>query len=209
MIVGDVVVVGAALLTGTAPKSKTNVPGYVRGYDVRTGKLLWTFRTIPRPGELGHDTWLNDSWKYSGNTGVWPPMSADLELGYVYLPVELPTGDYYGGHRPGNTLFGESLVCLDAKTGKRVWHNQLVHHGLWDYDPPAPPILADITVNGRKIKAVAQVTKQSFVYVFDRVTGVPVWPIEERAVPQSDVPGERTSPTQPFPTKPKPFDRRA
>jgi quinoprotein glucose dehydrogenase len=207
MIVGDVVVVGGSLLSGNAPKSKTNVPGYVRGYDVRTGKRLWTFRTIPQAGEFGNDTWKEDSWKYTGNTGVWAPMSADQELGYVYLPVESPTGDYYGGHRPGNNLFAESLVCLDARTGKRVWHYQLVHHGIWDWDVASPPILADITVNGKKIRAVAQVTKQAFVFVFDRVTGEPVWPIEERPVPQSDVPGERTSPTQPFPTKPKPFDR--
>jgi quinoprotein glucose dehydrogenase len=206
-VVRGVVVVGAALQAGIAPRSKKNVPGYVRGYDVRTGKRLWTFRTIPQPGEFGHETWEKGSWEYTGNTGAWGPLSADEELGYVYVPVETPTGDFYGGHRLGNNLFGESLVCLDARTGRRVWHYQLVHHGVWDWDPPTAPTLLDITVGGRRIKAVAQITKQSWVYVFDRVTGAPVWPIEERPVPQSDVPGERTSPTQPFPTKPAAFDR--
>jgi quinoprotein glucose dehydrogenase len=205
MIVGDIAVIGAAL-TPTG-KTKENVAAHVRGYDVRTGKRAWIFHTIPRPGEFGNETWLNDSWSYTGNTGVWTNMSADPELGYVYLPIETPTNDFYGGHRPGNNLFAESLVCLDAKTGKRVWHYQLVHHGIWDYDTVAPPILLDINANGRRIKAVAQVTKQAFTYVFDRVTGAPVWPIEERPVAQSDVPGEKTSPTQPFPTKPPAFDR--
>ena len=158
---------------------------------MRTGKRLWIFHTIPRPGEFGNDTWQNDSWSYIGNTAVWAPMSADEELGYVYLPVETPTNDTYGGHRPGNNLFAESLVCLDATTGKRIWHFQFVHHGIWDYDIPTPPILLDVTVSGKRIKAVAQVTKQAFTYVFDRATGQPVWPIEERPVPQSDVPGER------------------
>jgi len=205
MIVGDVAVIGAALSANA--KTKQNVAAYVRGYDVRTGKRRWIFHTIPRPGELGNDTWEKDSWSYTGNTGVWTTMSADQELGYVYLPIETPTNDFYGGHRPGNNLFAESLVCLDARTGKRVWHYQLVHHGIWDYDTVAPPILLDLTVGGQRIKAVAQVTKQAFTYVFDRVTGKPVWPIEERPVPQSDVPGEKTSPTQPMPTRPAPFDR--
>lgn len=207
IVVGDVAVVGAALMAGTAPASKANVPGYIRGFDVRTGQNLWTFKTIPRAGEVGNETWENDSWKYSGNTGAWAPLAADLELGYVYIPVEAPTGDFYGGHRLGDNLFSGSLVCLDAKTGERVWHFQLVHHDIWDWEPSSPPLLADVTVDGKKIKAVAQVTKQAFTYVFDRVTGKPVWPIEERPVPQSDVPGERTSPTQPFPTKPAAFDR--
>ena len=207
IVVRDTVIVGAALLTGTAPVSKENVPGYIRGFDVRTGKKLWTFRTIPRPGEFGNETWENGSWKYTGNTGAWPPLSADEELGYVYIPVEMPTGDFYGGNRPGNSLFSDSLVCLDARTGKRIWHFQLVHHDIWDWDVAAPPILVDVTVGGKKIKAVAQVTKQAFTYVFDRVTGQPVWPIVEKPVPQSDVPGEKTSPTQPFPTKPPAFDR--
>jgi quinoprotein glucose dehydrogenase len=205
--VRDTVIVGAALLTGTAPVSKENVPGYVRGFDVRTGKRIWTFHTIAQPGEVGNETWEKDSWKYTGNTAVWAPMSADDDLGYVYLPVETPTGDYYGGHRLGDNLFAETLVCLDARTGKRIWHYQFIHHGIWDWDIPTAPSLIDITVNGKKIKAVAQVTKQAFTYVFDRVTGQPVWPIVERAVPQSQVPGERTSATQPFPTKPAPFDR--
>ena len=207
IVVRDTVIVGAALLAGTAPPSKENVPGFIRGFDVRTGKLLWTFRTIPRPGEFGHETWGNDSWKFTGNTGAWAPLSADEELGYVYIPVEMPTGDFYGGNRPGDNLFSDSLVCLEARTGKRIWHYQLVHHDIWDWDIAAAPILADITVNGKKIKAVAQVTKQAFTYVFDRVTGQPVWPFEERPVPQSDVPGEKTAATQPFPTRPPPFDR--
>jgi quinoprotein glucose dehydrogenase len=207
IVVGDTVVVGSALQLGTQPPSKENVPGYVRGYSVHDGKLLWTFHTIAQPGDFGNETWENGSWKYTGNTAVWAPMSADPELGYVYLPVETPTGDFYGGHRPGDDLFDESLVCVNARTGKRVWHYQIIHHGIWDWDNPAAPVLLDITVNGKKIKAVAQVTKQAFVYVFDRVTGQPVWPIEERSVPQSDVPGEKTAPTQPFPTKPAAFDR--
>ena len=205
IIVRDVVVVGAAL-TAAAP-SQENIAGFIRGYDIHTGKRVWIFHTIPTPGEFGNDTWEKDSWSYTGNTGVWGPMSADEELGYVYVPVETPTGDHYGGPRPGDNLFGDSLVCLDAKTGKRVWHFQLTHHEIWDYDLPTAPNLLDITVNGRRIKAVAQVTKQAFTFVFDRVTGQPVWPIVERPVPQSDVPGERTSKTQPFPTRPAPFDR--
>jgi quinoprotein glucose dehydrogenase len=206
VVVNNVVVVGAALQAGTAPRSKENTKGYVRGYDIRSGKRLWTFHTIPHPGEFGNDTWLNDSWAYTGNTAVWAPFSADEELGYVYLPIESPTGDFYGGHRPGNNLFAGSLVCLDAKTGKRVWHQQLVHHDIWDYDIASPPNLINITVNGKPIRAVAQVTKQSYVFVFDRVTGVPVWPIEERKVPAGDTPGEWYSPTQPHPTRPAPFD---
>jgi len=206
IIVKDVIIAGAALKNGTSPTSKTNVPADIRGYDVRTGKRLWTFHTIPRAGEFGNETWKDGSWEYTGNTGVWAPMSADEELGYVYLPVESPTGDFYGGERPGDGLFGESLVCLDAKTGKRIWHFQFIHHGVWDWDLPAAPNLLDITVDGRKIKAVAQVTKQGFVYTFDRVTGQPVWPMEERPVPQSDIPGEKTSATQPFPSKPPAFE---
>jgi len=207
IVVRDVVIVGAALGVGAAPRTKETVPGYVRGYDIHSGKLLWTFHTIAQPGEFGNETWEQDSWKYTGNTAVWAPLSADEDLGYVYLPVEMPTGDVYGGHRPGNNLFGDSLVCLDARTGQRIWHYQIVHHDMWDYDNPAAPVLLDLTVNGKQIRAVAQVTKQAFTYVFDRVTGQPVWPIEERPVPQSDVPGEKSSPTQPFPTKPPAFDR--
>ncbi|HVS62028.1 MAG TPA: pyrroloquinoline quinone-dependent dehydrogenase [Thermoanaerobaculia bacterium] len=204
IVVGDVVVVGS-----TFPASATHKeapPGDVRGIDARTGEVLWTFHTIPRPGEYGHDTWDEGSWEYTGNTGAWTTLTADPELGYVYLPLETPTVDHYGGHRPGDNLFAESVVCLDASTGERVWHYQLIHHGIWDYDIPAPPVLADITVDGRDIKALAQVTKQAYLYVFDRVTGEPVWPIEEKPVPQSDVPGEKTAATQPHPTWPLPYE---
>ena len=203
----NVVIVGAAHKTGGNPKSRRNEKGYVRGYDVRTGKRLWIFHTIPQPGEFGNDTWEKDSWAYTGNTGVWGQISADEELGLVYLPVELPTGDYYGGHRPGNGLFGESLVAVDLQTGKRQWHFQLVHHGIWDMDIPCAPILTDITVNGRTIKAVAQPTKQAFLYVLNRETGEPIWPIEERPVPKGSVPGEWYAPTQPFPTRPAAYER--
>jgi quinoprotein glucose dehydrogenase len=203
----DVVIIGAAHKTGGNPKSRRNEKGYVRGFDVRTGKRLWIFHTIPQPGEFGNDTWEKDSWAYTGNTGVWGQISADEELGLVYLPVELPTGDYYGGHRPGNGLFGESLVAVDLQTGKRRWHFQLVHHGIWDMDIPCAPILTDITVNGRTIKAVAQPTKQAFLYVLNRETGEPIWPIEERPVPKGNVPGEWYAPTQPFPTRPPAYDR--
>ena len=206
-VAGDTIIVGAAHLAGGAPKSKKNVKGYVRGFDVHTGKRLWIFHTIPKPGEFGYDTWENDSADYTGNTGVWGQISVDEELGMAYLPVELPTGDYYGGHRPGNGLFGESIVAVDLKTGQRKWHYQLVHHGIWDWDIPCAPMLVDFTVNGRTVKAVAQPTKQSVLYVFDRATGKPIWPIEERPVEQSDVPGEKTSPTQPFPTKPPAYGR--
>ena len=207
VVAGNVVIVGAAFETGANPKSRRNVKGAVRGFDVRTGKRLWVFKTIPEPGEVGHETWENDSWAYTGNTGVWAQISVDEELGMAYLPVELPTHDYYGGARPGNGLFGESLVAIDYRTGERKWHFQLVHHGIWDMDIPCAPILADIRVNGRTIKAVAQPTKQAFLYVFDRVTGQPVWPIEERPVPQGDTPGERYSATQPFPTRPAAYER--
>lgn len=206
IVINDVVVMGAALQAGGAPPSKENVPGYIRGFDVRTGEKLWTFRTVPRPGEFGNETWEDGSWEYTGNTSAWAPLSGDEELGYVYIPMEMPTGDLYGGHRLGDNLFADSLVCLDAKTGERVWHFQTVHHDVWDYDLPSPPILANVTVDGRERKVVAQPTKTGFLFVFDRVTGEPIWPIEERAVPQSDVPGERTSPTQPFPTKPAPYE---
>jgi quinoprotein glucose dehydrogenase len=206
VVAKDVVIVGAAHLTGGDPKSRNNVRGYVRGFDVRTGKRLWIFHTIPRPGEYGADTWEKDSLSFTGNTGVWAQISIDEDLGLVYLPVELPTGDYYGGDRPGKGLFGESLVAVDLQTGKRKWHYQLVHHGLWDMDIPAAPILADITIGGRTVKAVAQPTKQGFLYVFNRETGEPIWPIEERPVPKGDVPGEWYSPTQPFPTKPPAYE---
>lgn len=205
MIVGNIAVVGTAM--PSAAPTRENPAAHVRGYDVRTGKRVWIFHTIPQPGEFGYETWQKDSAAYTGNAGVWTPMSADEDLGYVYLPVETATNDTYGGHRPGDNLFATSLVCLDARTGKRVWHFQLVHHDIWDFDTVAPPILLDVTVGGRRIKAVAQVTKQAFTYVFDRVTGAPVWPIDERPVPQSTVPGEQSAQTQPFPTKPAAFDR--
>ena len=183
IVANDVVIVGAAHRTGGNPRSRRNVKGYVRGYDVRTGERLWIFHTIPLPGEYGRDTWLSDSAEYTGNAGVWAQISVDEELGLVYLPVEAPTGDYFGANRPGNNLFGESLVAVDLQTGERRWHFQLVHHGIWDHDIPCAPILIDITLNGRTVKAVAQPTKQAFLYVFNRETGEPIWPIEERPVP--------------------------
>src|SRR5262245_45590406 len=207
IVAGDIVLVGAAFETGANPRSKSNIKGAVRAFDVRSGKRLWIFKTIPEPGEVGAETWEDDSWAYTGNTGVWAQISVDLELGMAYLPVEMPTHDYYGGARPGNGLFGETLVAVDLKTGERKWHYQLVHHGIWDMDIPCAPILADITVNGRTIKAVAQPTKQAFLYVFDRVTGQPIWPMEERPVPQGDTPGEKYSKTQPIPSKPAAYNR--
>lgn len=184
---------------------KNDPPGDVRAYHARSGKLVWTFHTVPRQGEFGNETWGDDSWKFTGHTNVWAPMSLDSERGLLYLPLSTPSNDFYGGRRPGTNLFADSLVCLDAATGKRKWHYQIVHHGLWDYDMPAPPNLVTITVNGKKIDAVVQLTKQGWAFVFDRVTGAPVWPIEERPVPKSDVPGEQSWPTQPFPTRPPAF----
>jgi quinoprotein glucose dehydrogenase len=202
IVVRNVIVVGSLvpdINNAQMASYKESPPGDVRGYDVRTGKQLWTFHTIPQPGEVGNETWLKDSWAYTGHTNVWGAMSADEALGYVYLPLTTPTDDWYGGHRPGAGLFGESIVALDARTGRRVWHFQGVHHGLWDYDFPCPPVLVDITVNGRRIKALAQPSKQAFLYVLDRTNGTPVWPIEERPAPKGDVPGEWYSPTQPIP----------
>ncbi len=207
VVAGDVIVVGAAHLTGSRPVSRRNEKGFIRGYDARTGKRLWIFHTIPMPDEFGFDTWAEGSPSYTGNTGVWTQMSVDEELGLVYLPVEQPTGDYYGGHRHGDGLFGESIVAVDLYTGERRWHYQLVHHGIWDFDIPSAPILADLDVEGRPVRALIQPTKQGWLYVFDRVTGEPVWPIEERPVEKSDVPLEVSSPTQPFVTWPPPFDR--
>jgi quinoprotein glucose dehydrogenase len=213
LVVRDVVIIAGVpapatdILNERARAPKQMPPDDIRGYDVRTGKHLWTFNVVPRRGEFGNETWLNDSWTYSGNSGTWSLISGDEELGYVYLPTENATGDYYGGTRPGNNLFSESILCLDARTGKRVWHYQVVHHGLWDYDLPAAPVLADITVDGRRIKALAQVTKQAFTFVLDRTNGKPVWPIEEKPVPPGNVPGEWYSPTQPIPSKPPAFDQ--
>jgi quinoprotein glucose dehydrogenase len=206
LVVKDLIVVGGA---ATSPDGQY-LPGDVRAYDVRTGKLAWTFAVVPEPGDFGSDTWQRDSFAYSGAAGIWGFFGADDELGYIYLATETPSsrgGDFWGGRRPGHNLFAESLICLDARTGKRVWHLQAVHHGIWDYDFNAPPTLIDITVNGRRIKAIAEVSKQAFVYVLDRATGEPVWPIEERPVPKGDVPGEWYAPTQPFPTKPPAYDQ--
>ena len=182
-------------------------PGHVRAYDAYTGDFKWRFNTIPQEGEYGNETWENDSWRVTGNTNVWTYMSADEEAGIVYLPISTPTNDYWGGFRLGENLFAESIVALDIETGERVWHFQTVHHGVWDYDVASAPNLVDIEVDGKAIKAIAQVSKTAFTYVFDRITGEPVWPIEERPVAPSDIPGERLHPTQPFPTKPAPFDR--
>ena len=205
VICKDVIVVGSSIHDG--PTHKEWPRGDVSGFDVRTGRKLWTIHSIPQKGEFGNETWGDDSWTYTGSTNVWTNMSSDEELGHVYLPFGTPTDDFYGGHRPGANLFAETIMAVDAKTGKRVWHFQGVHHGIWDYDFPAAPILVDINVNGKPIKALAQVSKQGFTYVLDRRTGAPVWPIEERPVPQSTVPGERTHPTQPFPAKPPAYER--
>lgn len=205
VIAYDTIVVGPALQPGSR-SNKSNVKGDVMAFDVRTGKKKWTFHTIPRKGEKGYETWLNGSAEYSGNAGVWGPFSVDMQLGYVYLNVESATNDPYGGSRPGANLFADSLVCLDIRTGKMIWYNQLVHHDIWDFDMPPHPILIDLTVDGKPVKALVQLSKQSFAYVLDRTTGQPVWPFEERPVPQTDAKGEWTSPTQPFPTKPPAFD---
>jgi len=199
----DLVIVG----NGVADRLvfKKDPPGDVRAFDARTGKLVWTFFTVPRTGEFGSDTWGNGSEKYTGHTNVWAPMTLDDARGLLYLPVSTPSNDFYGGARPGQNLFADSLVCLDATTGKRKWHFQIVHHGLWDYDMPGPPVLATIHVNAQKIDAVVQLTKTGWAFVFDRISGKPVWPIEERKVPASDVPGEQAWATQPFPTKPPAF----
>jgi quinoprotein glucose dehydrogenase len=206
-VVKDTIIVGSSFKEGMTVVTRNNTKGLARAYDVKTGKLIWAFNTIPRPGEPGNETWENNSWATNGNTGVWTQITVDEELGLVYLPVESPTSDFYGGERPGDNLYGESLVCVDLKTGQRKWYFQIVHHPIWDYDLSSAPILADIVVDGKPIKAVALPSKEAFLYVFDRVTGKPVWPIEERPVPQSDVPGEKTSPTQPFPTRPPAYAR--
>ncbi len=207
VVAGNTIIIGAAFREGMTPRSMRNNKGYVRGFDVRTGKRLWIFHTIPKKGEFGYDTWEKDSAEYTGNTGVWTQITVDEQLGLAYLPVESPTSDFYGGHRPGNNLFGETLVCVDLKTGERKWHFQLVHHPLWDMDISSAPILADITVDGKPVKAVAQPSKQGFLYVFDRITGKPVWPIPEKPVEVGSVPGETYSHTQPIPSNPPAYSR--
>ena len=204
-VVRDVIVMGQSMSDTFV--TKEDLRGDVRAFDVRTGELRWVFHTIPQAGDPATESWTDGAWEFTGHAPVWSLFAADEELGYVYMPTSSSTNDMYGGHRPGDNLYTQSIVCVDAETGERVWHYQLVHHGLWDYDIPAAPILADITVDGRDIPAVIQITKQAFAFVFDRVTGEPVWPIEERPVPQSTTPGEVTSPTQPFPTRPPAFDR--
>ena len=204
LVVRDLVLTPASISSYNVYKEQ--IPGWIRAFDVRTGKVRWTFHTVPRPGEYGIDTWKDDSWAYGGKATVWSMMSADAELGYVYLPTNTTAPDFYGGHRHGDNLFAESVLCLDVETGRRIWHFQTVHHGLWDYDNPAAPNLLNITVAGRPVKALVQITKQGFAYALDRVTGKPVWPIEERPVPKSDIPGEESSPTQPIPTKPAAFE---
>ncbi len=204
IVVGDVIISPASISSLVVHKEQ--IPGWIRGYDVRSGRLLWTFHTVPQPGELGHDSWVCDSWRDAGKVTVWTAMSADPELGFVYVPTNTTAPDFYGGHRPGDNRHAESLLCLEAATGRLVWSFQTVHHGLWDYDNPAAPNLLDVTIDGTPVKAVAQISKQGFVYTFNRVTGAPIWPIVERPVPASDVPGERAAPTQPIPTKPAPFE---
>lgn len=206
IVAKNVVIIGAAHLSGDVPRTHNNVIGYVRGFDVKTGKRLWIFHTIPRPGEFGYNTWENDSASKSGNTGAWGQISVDEQLGLAYIPVELPTGDYVGIYRQGNALFGESIVAVDLQTGKRKWHYQLVHHGLWDMDIPCAPMLVDIPVNGKTVKAVAQPTKQGWLYVFNRENGQPIWPMPETPVEKGNVPGEWYSPTQPIPSKPPAYE---
>lgn len=204
LVTNGVVVVNSII--NDVPQQKEAPPGHVRAFNPRNGEQVWMFNTIPQAGEFGNDTWEDGSWEYTGNTNSWTIMSADEELGIVYIPIGTPTNDWYGGLRKGDNLFAESLVAVRADSGEYVWHFQMIHHGVWDYDLPAAPTLVNINVDGRPIKAVAQISKQGFTYVFDRVTGEPVWPIEERPVPQSSVPGEQLSATQPFPTKPAPFE---
>ncbi len=199
LVAKDTIVVGSAMREGATVETRDNTKGLVRAFDARTGKQLWQFDTIPRPGQFGNETWQNESWATNGNVGVWSQITVDEDLGLVYLPVETPSSDYYGGHRPGNNLFAESLVCVDLKTGQRKWHFQFVHHPIWNFDMSSAPIVADVTVNGQPRKVVAVPSKQAWLYVFDRVTGEPIWPIEEKPVPKGDVPGEWYSPTQPHP----------
>ena len=206
-VIGDLILVGSSFKEGMTVKTHNNTKGMAQAFDVRTGKLVWKFNTIPKPGEEGGNSWENESWAQNGNTGVWAQMTVDAEAGLVYLPVETPTSDFYGGHRPGDNLFAESLVAVDLKTGVRKWHFQFIHHGVWDHDMSSAPLLVDITVDDKPIKAVASPTKQGWLYMFDRITGKPIWPMPETPVPQSDVPGEKTSKTQPIPSKPPAYAR--
>ncbi|HAK54799.1 MAG TPA: hypothetical protein DCP38_04855 [Acidobacteria bacterium] len=206
IVVNDVVVVGNSAEQGYNQTRQENVPGDILGYDARTGDLLWKFNVIPRPGEFGHETWENDAWQWSGDVSSWAPMAADPELGLVYIPTNGGTMDFYGGFRPGDNLYTTSLIALDVRTGERKWHYQMVRHDIWNYDTPTAPVLLDVDVDGQSVKGIYQATKQAFLYALDRETGEPIWPIEEREVPESNVPGEKLSPTQPFPTKPAPFD---
>jgi quinoprotein glucose dehydrogenase len=207
IVVGNVIVVGSSAIQGYYPRHIKNIPGTIRGFDVRTGRPLWMFRLVPKPGAPGSETWLDGSLSTAGKNDAWAPYSADLQAGIVYIPVGHPHNDWYGGHRPGANLYSESIVALNARTGREVWHYQMIHHDIWDYDTPTAPNLLDVTVNGERRKIVVQTTKQGFAYVLDRLTGKPIWPIEERQVPASDTPGEWTSPTQPFPTKPAAYER--
>jgi quinoprotein glucose dehydrogenase len=206
IVVNGVVIMGNSNLTGRLDTRTENVPGDILAYDARTGEHLWKFNVVPRPGEFGHDTWENDAWRTSGNVNTWPPLSADLERGIVYITTDAPTNDYFGGFRPGDNLFGNSIVALDVRTGERLWHFQAIHHDVWDRDFPLPPQLVDLTVDGVEIPALVQSSKQAFIYALNRVTGEPIWPIEEQPVPQSDVPTEQTSPTQPIPTRPAAYE---
>jgi len=206
IVVNDVIVVGNSAEQGYNQSRIENIPGDILGYDAKTGEFLWKFNVLPGPGEFGHETWENNAWKWTGDISSWAPLSADQERGLVYIPTNGATVDFYGGFRPGDNLFSTSLIALDVKTGERAWHYQLVHHDIWNYDTPTAPVLMDVTQNGRVVPIVAQVTKQSFVYTFNRETGEPIWPIEERPVPASKIPGEKLSETQPFPTKPAPYD---
>jgi quinoprotein glucose dehydrogenase len=206
-IVNDIIIVGSSMFEGLGYLYSTNAKGLVRAFDARTGKQIWRFDCMPAPGQFGHETWQNGSWEWTGNTGVWTQITADPEAGLVYLPVESPTIDEYGGNRLGDNLFAESLVAVDLKTGVRKWHFQFVHHPIWDHDMSSAPLLIDTTIEGKPRKVVAVPSKQGWLYVFDRITGQPIWPIEERPVPQSDMPGEKTAPTQPFPTKPPAYSR--
>jgi quinoprotein glucose dehydrogenase len=207
IVVNGVVVVGNSHDRGYYPRRVENIPGNIRGYDARTGMLLWKFNVVPEPGEYGHDTWEGDSWRYTGNISAWAPLSADSERNLVFIPTDTPTNDYYGGDRLGANLYGTSIIALDVRTGERVWHFQMVHHDVWNYDNPNAPKVVDVTMaDGRRVPMVIETTKQGWAYVFDRETGEPVWPIEERPVPQSDAPGEVTWPTQPFVTRPAAFE---